>query len=224
MKTQAGRISLKTQDMIIVIIGSFVAGFAISMLIFTSDAFDELEESVAAIQEVAQIRDVEHLDFFRISYADLETWLDNAELDLDDDLVANLATVGEINTTTDLIVYFDDQTEAVNNVLSTVYLALNKQTLGTEATAEAAPTVESGEEQAASLFTVCLAVDSDPYSATGPGLYIYVEVPEELSDEMPKENQGWEELADPKENSMTWAAECYDSAAETAAEAGAAES
>jgi hypothetical protein len=214
MKTQAGRVNLKTQDMLIIVISSFVIGFAISMAIFTSDAFDELGETVEAIQEVAQIRDVEQLDFYRISYVDLETWLDNVELDMDDDLMANLATVGEINTSTDLILYFDDQTEAVDNVLATVFMALNQQAFGLEATAEAEPTADSDGEEAEQLFMVCLAVDSDPYSATGPGLYVYVEVPEELSDEMPKESEGWEELADPKELSMTWAAECYDPAAD----------
>jgi uncharacterized protein YcnI len=58
--------------------------------------------------------------------------------------------------------------------------------------------------------SVCLAVDSNPYSLTGTGLYIYVEIPEELIDEMPKASEGWEQLAERKENSMTWASECYE--------------
>ena len=217
---------MKTQD-ILYLLGGLVIGIVIAMIVFNDDAdaldadtlrtvvedavanetsqlqadLTQLSEAVAALgSDIGnpQTRNPEQLGYFSIPYGEVESWLgimiteaDDPDAALGADLMANLGTVGEISTSTDLILYFDNQTDVVDNVLSTVYAALIEQT-GSEDT------------------SVCLAVDSNPYSLTGTGLYIYVEIPEELIDEMPKASEGWEQLAERKENSMTWASECYE--------------
>ena len=177
-------------DSIIILIVGVVIGFGMGMYIYGGDEVEQVEQAL----NVLETRNVENLDFFQIDYDAALTWLEDSDTDLNEDAQSAFALVGEIGATADFLRSAHDQPEAMSIVLETVYVTLSRQT-------------GAGSDSA---IRVCLALDSDPYSADGPGLYIYAEVDDALSDEMPKEDAGWRELVDYREPGMDWAAQCYD--------------
>lgn len=131
-------------------------------------------------------------EYFLVPFTDTETWLEGEEVEIGEEFATDFESILGIETAEDLGVYFAeiDQGGSVENVLSVIYQTLLDST-------------GSGELEA---FAVCLGLDQDPYSISGPGLYLYLRVPEAISDDLPKE---WELLNGPKEDSMLWSSECY---------------
>lgn len=164
---------------------------------------DALTETVSGLSETSitgtrLTREVVAKDFFLVSFDEVAGWLESVDSSdtetalLTDELRTALENVEGLGSASDFGVYFTEQSDSVSSVLATVYNVLFAQTNADADNAEA--------------ITVCLGLDNNPYSITGPGLYIYVEIIEELSNEIPK---GWEELETAKENDMLWSSECY---------------
>ena len=106
------------------------------------------------------------MDFYRMSASEIQTWLDGFIEGLDPDSTEEMAvdfseldtatlveSLMEINSSADFVLYLDDESSNVNNVLLALYTALIAQT-------------GSSEE----ALSVCLGVDSNPYAISGPGL------------------------------------------------------
>ncbi|RMG74543.1 MAG: hypothetical protein D6711_08590 [Chloroflexi bacterium] len=147
--------------------------------------------------------DLSDLDFFLVDYNQAMPWLESiTELDeefvLDESIEEQFGAVATIDNSNDLIVYMTEQVSSADGVLATVYDAL---------------LIDLGDPNAEVI--VCLGIDNDPYSLTGPKLYLYLQVPQELSEELDDKQEGWERLAAPKEESPLWSAECYDPEATT---------
>ncbi|MCL4252794.1 MAG: hypothetical protein KJ043_03330, partial [Anaerolineae bacterium] len=123
----------------------------------------------------------------------------------------------DITSESQLALYFTlpERVTTVNSVLSVVYDAM----LLTVGVAPEEGIVQGAEPS----YVVCLGLDNDPYSLSGPLLYFYMQIPTEkaadLQDAEGNLPAGWEQLDGPRENSMLWTAECYDpTSAETAVE------
>lgn len=143
-------------------------------------------------------RDLSDSDFFLVDYNETMTWLEtitelDEEFSIDETIEEQLGAVATIDNSNDLIVYMTDQVSSADGVLSTVYDAL---------------LINLGDEDAE--IVVCLGLDNDPYSLTGPQLYLYLQVPQDLSEQLDDKQEGWERLAAPREESPLWSAECYD--------------
>jgi hypothetical protein len=167
----------------------------------------ELEDNIREVVEVAvaqnagpdrefQTRQSELVDsaFFLVTMDQTATWLEDnnetlEELEIDDGVAETALAAQEITSSEDLELYFDQQVNTVDGVLANVYSVM-RTSLGDEANIE-----------------VCLGLDQDPYSIEGPIVYLYLQVPDEATEEFPKE---WELLDGPREESMLWSAECYD--------------
>ena len=150
--------------------------------------------SVAMVNQqpefVRERRDLTDSSFFLVTMDQAATWVEDAEgIEVSEDLTETILAANDITTSEDLELYFSSQVNTVDGVLATVYDALQ---------------VNLGEE---SEVEVCLGLDSDPYSVTGPIIYLYLQVPEVNEDDLPKE---WELLDAPREESMLWSADCYD--------------
>ena len=67
----------------------------------------------------------------------------------------------------------------------------------------------AGEDGGENL-SVCLALNNDPYSASGPLLYVYLQVPTNMADSSPAELKT--NATDPKEveDSLVWSTRCYE--------------
>lgn len=175
------------------LIGGLIIGFAVGAIL--------VDEETTTITPPVESRDVENRSFFLVSFEDINTWLASTDMEMTDDQLAAMENVQGINDTEALTLYFSDteseEFDVVNNVLSMVYNTLLAET-NTE--------VDSGD--APPPFLVCLGILNDPYS-TAPGLRVYVEIPVEVTDEMPKE---WEEnqLEGPMDENPLWSSECYD--------------
>ena len=156
--------------------------------------------AVAMINEqpeiVRQRRDLTEGSFFLVTMDQAAEWIDSAEgVEIPEGVTETILSANEIATSEDLELYYSSQVNTVDGVLANVYDVLQIN-LGEDAEVE-----------------VCLGLDSDPYSLTGPAIYLYLQVPQESEEELPKE---WELLDSPREESMLWSADCYDP--ETAAE------
>jgi hypothetical protein len=193
---------------IVYVLGGLIVGFIIGMLLATdsddTDAIrtvvqevvsEEVETLRADIADIgaqsANLRPAMIPEYFLVSFEELESWLGSVDEELlDDTVVADIQNVIGLGTAENFGQYFIDQEDSVNNVLSVVHQALME---------------EAGNDEG-SLFTVCVGVDDDPYNPLGQGLYLYVELPAETSEIIPKE---WEYLEEPKENDMLWSSVCH---------------
>jgi hypothetical protein len=84
-----------------------------------------------------------------------------------------------------------DSQEAIGTVLTEAFRTLG----GQETTDNTSQSVQNLPVRA------CLGLNDDPYSESGPALFLYLKVPEE---EVPHVPEAWEQLAQPKENDLYW--------------------
>jgi hypothetical protein len=125
--------------------------------------------------------------FYLVKYEDAKAWLisngeDQAVIE------ASITDLDTLSTALDLS-QFVGREGSINTVLFSLQDSLLRDASDTNAAA----------------VTTCLGVDSDPYTLTGPGLYVYVEVPDGV--QLPNGLNGTE-LDGEKESSITWAANC----------------
>ncbi len=126
--------------------------------------------------------------FYMVKFEDAQGWLQTFS---GDNLEQPLTEVAGLANAINLGEYFVQTEASVDTVLFSLQNALLKE--------------DGVDQNVANAVTTCIGVDSNPYSLTGPGLYVYVSVPDGI--EIPDEFlEG--ELNAPQENSITWAASC----------------
>jgi len=166
---------------------------------------------------VSQTRDI-NSSYFLVPVDQAGSWLETVkDVEFDEEVTTeNIELLNnDITSESQLALYFTlpERVTTVNSVLSLVYDAMLK-TVGV-APEEA---IVAGADPS---YVVCLGLDNDPYSLTGPLLYFYMQLPseqvEKLQDVDGNFPTGWEKLDGPRENSMLWTAECYDPTADEAA-------
>lgn len=214
---------MKTKELLY-IVGGFIFGVVIGVLIATFVGRNNVTEPISQEDLVRavidtlrggpanapQTRDVNSA-YFLLPIEEAGSWLETVkDVTFDQEVIAqNIELLAnDITSESKLTLYFTlpDRVTTVNSVLSVVYDALLK-TVGV--TPQEA--VVAGAQPS---YVVCLGLDNDPYSFTGPLLYFYLQIPTakvaDLQDAQGNFPTGWERLDGPRENSMLWTAECYD--------------
>ncbi|TVR22780.1 MAG: hypothetical protein EA396_05175 [Anaerolineaceae bacterium] len=143
--------------------------------------------------------------FFLVTMDETAEWLEEflaefEDIEVSEELLEAILAANGIDSSNDLELYFSEQVNTVDGVLANVYQALLMLFSN-----GAMPDVLGDDE--GFQFEVCLGLDNDPYSIAGPVIYLYLQIPDELTDEMPKD---WEMLDGPRQESMLWSAECFD--------------
>ncbi|MCU0481550.1 MAG: hypothetical protein MUE54_10110 [Anaerolineae bacterium] len=206
-----------TEDQVRAIVNEAVAGQTTSQPVNQDDLVRAVINTLRTGPAVAQTRDINSA-FFLVPVEEAGSWLETIkDVEFDEEVTTeNIELLSnEITSESQLALYFTlpERVTTVNSVLSLVYDAMLK-TVGV-APEEA---IVAGADPS---YVVCLGLDNDPYSLTGPLLYFYMQVPtdkvETLQDVNGEFPTGWEKLDGPRENSMLWTAECYDPTADEAA-------
>jgi hypothetical protein len=168
---------------------------------------------------VSQTRDI-NSNYYLIPVDQAGSWLETVkDIEFDEEVTTeNIELLNnDITSESQLALYFTlpERVTTVDSVLSLVYDAMLK-------TVGVAPedAIVAGADPS---YVVCLGLDNDPYSLTGPLLYFYMQLPNEQAEKLVDAEgnlpTGWESLDGPRENSMLWTAECYDpTASESAVE------
>lgn len=210
-----------TQDQVQALINDAMSGQGV-----TTDPINQDDLVRAVINTIkngpanaAQTRDINSA-YFLVPIEEAGSWLETIkDIEFDEEITTeNIELLAnDITSESKLALYFTlpDRVTTVNSVLSLVYDAMLK-TVGV-APEEA---VIVGAEPS---YVVCLGLDNDPYSLSGPLLYFYMQIPTakvaDLQDAEGNLPASWEQLDGPRENSMLWTAECYDpTSAESAVE------
>lgn len=105
-------------------------------------------------------------------------------------LTDSLQEVNELPAAENFREAFRTAQTAIDKVLTETYVALGGESL-------AQPL--SDVQQAATF--ACLGLDDNPYSTSGPGLYMYMKIPTQAVGSVPTT---WEALETPKENDLYW--------------------
>lgn len=182
------------------LIGGLLIGFLIGAVLIGTSADlrtsifgtavgdDDTESNDAAVESSPL--------YILLDYNQAQDWLTGAEsIEVTDDLEDNLAKVAELTAAPDFTQYYTDSgalkpESALKNVLSLMHSTLLKELK-----------LDSAEG-----FQLCLTLNNDPYSLTGPVLYFFVQMPADAKENVP---EGWEENSGPLEDSMLWSTQCY---------------
>lgn len=164
----------------------------------------------------AQTRDINSA-YFLVPVDKAGSWLETIkELEFDEEATTqNIELLAnDITSESKLTLYFTlpDRVTTVNSVLSLVYDAM-LMTVGVSPE-------EANVQGSAPSYVVCLGLDNDPYSLSGPLLYFYLQVPKDQAEKLYDGDgnlpEDWQQLDGPRENSMLWTAECYDPTSDSA--------
>jgi hypothetical protein len=132
--------------------------------------------------------EVDPTRFYLVKYEDAQNYL-SQQADDNPDLADSLTDLSDLASVTDLS-QFVGREAAVNTILVSLQSSLITQ---------------GGDEPFA--LTTCLGVDSgsDPYATSGAGVYVYIEVSDNV--ELPNELTG-NALEAPKQDNLTWSSTC----------------
>jgi hypothetical protein len=133
--------------------------------------------------------EIEPSRFYLVDFQTAQTWLEAQNSSQTEALRADLEAVSALQQATNLAVYLKDNQESIDKVLALLYQALT-----------------TGRVNNPQAVMACIGVDNDPFSPTGPGLYVYVEVPASATPSVPS---NWQALQGPKEDNMLWSKDCY---------------
>ena len=115
-------------------------------------------------------------------------------------LVEQQGDTDEISAATDSVVSLMDSSNLrealiaaesdIGTVLATTWSAVSG--------ADSSDPVPSLDDASTSA---CLGLDDNPFSADGPGLFVYMKLPVELTDNVPDD---WQQIEQPKSNDLYW--------------------
>jgi|GEM_PF-3113331 len=132
--------------------------------------------------------------FYLVEYEQAQAWLTSILADDPATLEANWELIAGLIDAEDISSYWPDANESIELILATI----RKQLIAGQ---------NVSAQQNAALST-CIGIDQSPYNITGPGVYVYIEVPTDLVETIPED---WEALDTPKENNLLWTTQCYTS-------------
>lgn len=186
---------MKPREMVYMF-GGLLAGLVIgAVLIGTSEDMRESLFGTAAEPGSGggKAVEIDPKQFYLVDLNTAQQWLETVNPDEKGELeepLSDVAGLTQAGGVLDLGQYFVDKRESFDTVLLSIQDAL---------------LTEAGVDEGTAL-TACIGLDSDPYSLTGPGVYVYVGVPKDMTDQVPSD---WTQLAGPKEQNMLWSTACY---------------
>lgn len=182
---------------------SLIIGFALGLIIgiVLIGANDDLREDLfgTATDNPSDEQAVEPSAFYLVNFNDARDWLSRATEGDDDEPgealeegFTNVLALADATASGDFARAYQDAANSIEEVLATIRNQLLE-----------------GDDAENAAFQVCVGIDNDPYSATGPQIYLYVQTPEDAEGQIPDE---WQEnkLDSPREPTLYWSFECYD--------------
>ena len=180
---------------IIFLVGGLVVGILVGAIIIGSsdglrtDLFGTAADSGNSTDPGIEF---DELNFYEVEFGDAKDWLSSVEPDVSAELEEDLDNVDGLGTTDNLGEYFTSVQDSVDTVLATIHGSLLDSLDLDEAVRDRART--------------CIALNNDPYSLSGPGVYVYVQVPDDAVETIPAD---WSSLTGPKEENMLYSTTCY---------------
>jgi hypothetical protein len=128
--------------------------------------------------------------FYLVDFAEAQNWLESIDPDSKEEIEDDLNLVQDLANTEDLTQYVVDNQTSIEQVLITLQNALMQEL----------------SIQGVQNFTTCIGLDRNPYSLSGPGVYLYVQLPEDNTENLP---QSFQELSGPRESDILWSTACF---------------
>jgi len=177
----------------IILLAGFVVGLLTGMVLVSTS--EDLSDSLLGTAGDGK-KDKKDLAYFQVPLADIEEWLVEYYPDTTEDLKLTVDTMAKF---VDDEALFDRDFALVEEDISYLLPYVYGVLTGLEEEDLAEPENLKIDEE--SGFSLCVALDDDPYM--GATMYLYLTVPkEQLEDmEIPKE---WEELKEAKTNVIYW--------------------
>lgn len=186
-------IRVKNRELIF-LTGGLIVGFVVGVILIGSsdemrtDLFGTVGDTGGSNSDI----EFDELTFYEIEFDDAKDWLSEVEPEVSEELAEDLDHVNGLGDTDDLGEYFTEVQDSIDTVLSTMHRTLLE---GIDL-----------EDAIRTRVSTCIALNNDPYSLSGPGVYVYVQVPEDMVETVPV---GWESLEGPKEQNMLYSTTCY---------------
>jgi hypothetical protein len=179
-------------------VGGLIVGFLVGVvLIGSSDGLrtDLFGTAGSAGDSSDPSIEFDELSFYEVEFGDAKDWLDSVEPAVSQELEEDLNNVNGLGTTDDLGNYFTEIQDSIDTVLFTLHNTL----------------LENADMEGIdrSQVSTCIALNRDPYSVSGPGVYVYVQVPEQAANTVPAD---WTSLSGPQEENMLYSTTCYSDA------------
>lgn len=173
------------------LLGGGLVGVVIGMLLMAAN--DDLRQDLFGASASNNDNTTEGIEidpraFYVVEYSQAQAWLASVQ---SEDYEAAWSVIGGIASTEQLSDYLPQADSSIQEILAALRQALRGD--------------ESLDNAQDAAFKTCLGLDR-ANDLTGPGLYIYVEVPPGLEDSVPDD---WQALDSPKENSLLWSVECF---------------
>ncbi|MFP4321916.1 MAG: hypothetical protein ACLFTK_05625 [Anaerolineales bacterium] len=187
---------MKNQKAMMNMVGGLIVGLVLGLLIGAMGAGGGLFGTAANEEGSAGEGNIELVPsrYYRVALEEAQAWLQSVNPEADDDISTSLQMIVALqealatgNTPSQTEVVASDQ--AIDSVLLQMHDLLL-----------------SGENNDAVIeaFNTCIGFNNDPY--TGPGVYLYLEVPEEGEDNVPSD---WEAQA-AAQDGILWSTECLE--------------
>lgn len=188
---------MKPRDILYLIVGLVVGLIIGAALIGTSD--DLRNDLFGSATNNPEDEQALRSSYYQVNFDDARTWLTTAlEEDSDEpgegleDSLDLVSSLGLASASGDFAQAYADSADDIEAVLNTMRQR-----------------ILNGEAEDEAPWQFCIGIDNDPYSTTGPQMYLYLVVPEGAEDNLPEE---WQEnqLDGPREPTLYWSYECYD--------------
>jgi hypothetical protein len=128
--------------------------------------------------------------FYLVDFSEAQNWLETIDPDSKEEIEDALNNVQGLVDAEDLSQYVVDNQTSIEQVLFTLQNAL----------------IQQQGIQGNQNFTTCIGLDRSPYSLSGPGVYLYVQLPQNNTGNLP---QSFQELSGPRESDILWSTACF---------------
>jgi hypothetical protein len=131
--------------------------------------------------------EIDAYSYYLVDFTEMQDWLAMVDPDSSDTLGDDLKTVNDLATLVDISEFFTDETQtSVANVLSVVHTTLLQKAF---------------ENAQNTGLKTCFGLDR-----ASSQMYMYLEVPDEVSEQVPT---NWQKLEAPRANDLLWSTQCY---------------
>jgi hypothetical protein len=175
---------------ILYLIGGLVTGLIFGAVIIGSsdDLRDDLFGTVAKPSvDRDNAVEIDAYSYYLVDFTEMQDWLAMIDPDNNETLGDDLTTVNDLASVVDISEFFaDDTQQSVENVLSVLHTTL----LG--------KVFENAQNGG---LKTCFGLDR-----ASSRMYMYLEVPNEVSEQIPA---NWQKLEAPRANDLLWSTQCY---------------
>jgi hypothetical protein len=183
---------MKRRDIIILSLG-LIVGLLVGMISVGSSA--DFRESLfgTAGDDNSSLPDKgKKLEYYLLELPAAQTWIAEKYPETGQELGDAVDTIAKLPASADFKQDFKNAEVQIKTLLPQMYAGLTN-----------AENINEPKVNPDDLTSACLALDDDPYSMTGPVLYLYISLPAGKAKEagVPKE---WERLEKPKDSDLYW--------------------